>query len=311
MKRIVLYTLIAILATACEKTVKVDIPKKDPKLVINGLLVKGETVSLHIGKSRGVLDPDNFTTSLIEQYTVKNATVALFENGISIDTLAYRASDYTYYSPRNRVARDGAVYMIKATAPGFTMAAEASSQVPSQSVIAGVVWVRNARTDAGGYPMDDITIKLNDPAAEKNFYLVQIHTASPYTSFPGGFWCVSSSDKDLEPPAETDPLDQESCYNGHRMLMKDVNFNGGFKQLRLSMESAQLNNYIDPTDGRLYRPYVKVFRITEDHFRFMRSMDIYDASTENPFAEPTNVFTNVKNGYGIFSISTVAVDTLR
>lgn len=309
MKRIVLYTLIVILSEACEKTVTVNIPKKDPKLVINGLLVKGETVSLHIGKSRGVLEPDNFSTSLMEQYTVKNAMVVLFENGVSIDTLLYRASDYSYYSPRNRVARDGAVYMIKATAPGFTTTAEAISEVPSQSVLAGVVWNRGARNNDGGYPVDDIIIKLNDPAAEKNFYLVQIGISSPYAW--GNFYCVSSTDKDLEPSAETDPLDQESCFQGDRMLMKDVNFNGGFKQLKLSVDSMLLNNFVDPSNGTIYRPYIKLFRITEDQFKFLKSMDIYDAASENPFAEPTNVFTNVKNGYGIFSISTVAIDTLR
>jgi len=309
MKRIVLYTLISILAVACEKTVTVNIPKKDPKLVVNGLLVKGETISMHVGKSRGVLDPDNFTTSLIEQYTVKNALVALFENGISIDTLQYRASDYTYYSPRNRVARDGATYMIRATAPGFTMAAEAESQVPSQSVIAGIVWNRRVRNDADGYPLDDIIIRLNDPASERNFYLVQVHGASPYTQY--GFFCVSSTDKDLEPTAETDPLDPDNCYDANRMLMNDQNFNGGFKQLKLSVSSSILDIQFNPSTGGMSRAYVKVYRITEDQFRFLKSMDTYDAGSENPFAEPTNVFTNVKNGYGIFSIATVAVDSLR
>lgn len=309
MKRIVLYTLIVILATACEKTVKVDIPKKDPKLVINGLLEKGETVALHIGKSRGVLDPDNFTTTLIEQYTVTNAVVALVENGVSVDTLVYSASDYSYRSPRNRAARDGAVYMIKATAPGFKMA-EATSEVPSQSVIAGLVWNKNVRTNSAGFSMDEITIKWNDPAGEKNFYLVQVHRASPYSSYTA-IGCMSSADKDLELSAETDPLDPDNCYDGGRLLMRDQNFNGNLKQLKLLTESSQLVNYTDPSNGRLHRPYVKVFRITEDQFRFMKSMDAYDAATENPFAEPTNVFTNVKNGYGIFSISTVAVDTLR
>lgn len=308
MKRIVLYTLVAILATACEKTVKVDIPTKDPKLVINGLLVKGETVSLHIGKSRGVLDPDNFTSGLIEQYTVKNAVVALFENGVSIDTLQYRASDYIYYSPRNRAARDGATYMIKATAPGFTMA-ETVSGVPSQSVIAGVVWNKNVRTDAEGRSIDDITIKLNDPAAEKNFYMVQVFMAMPYSYVP--IHCISTLDKDIEQMGETDPLDPDNCYNGGELLMKDVNFNGGLKQLKLSVGSLELVTYTHPINGTVYRPHIKVYRITEEHFRFLKSMDAYDQASENPFAEPTNVFTNVKNGYGIFSISTVAVDTLR
>lgn len=310
MKRFVLYTLIAILATACEKTVKIDVPQKDPKLVIHGLPEKGNKITLHVGKSRGVLEPDNFSSDLREQYTVKNAVVALLENGVSIDTLLYRNNDYSYYSPRNRVARDGFVYTIRATAPGFT-AAEADSEVPSQSVIAGLVWNKNVRTNGAGNTVDDVIIKLNDPASEKNFYLVQVFRANPYSSY-NAVYCVGTVDKDLEQSlAETDPLDPDNCWDGGKLLMKDVNFNGGLKQLKLTIESHQLVHYTDPSNGRLYRPHVKVFRITEDQFKFIKSMDAYDASTENPFAEPANVFTNVRNGYGIFSISTVAVDTLR
>jgi hypothetical protein len=310
MKRIVLYTLIVIMAAACEKTVKIDVPKKDPKLVIHGLVTKGYNVTVHIGKSRGVLEPDNFTVSLQEQYTVKNAVVALLENGVSIDTLVYRANDFAYYSPRNRVPRDGAVYMIRATAPGF-MAAEATSDVPSQSVIAGVVWNKNVRVNGSGFSMDDITIKINDPASEKNFYMVQVISGRPYSNY-NAVYCVSTADKDVEQSmAETDPLDPDNCYDGSKLLMKDVNFNGMLKQLKLSVESGELATYTDPSNGTIYRPHIKVLRITEDRFRFVKSMDAYDAASENPFAEPANVFTNVRNGYGIFSISTVAVDTLR
>ncbi|WP_410963591.1 DUF4249 family protein, partial [Salmonella sp. SAL4455] len=54
------------------------------------------------------------------------------------------------------------------------------------------------------------------------------------------------------------------------------------------------------------KAYVNVLRITEDYFKFVKSYSVYYNSSDNPFAEPSNVYTNVKNGYGIFALLTEA-----
>jgi hypothetical protein len=310
MKRILLYTLVfATILTACEKPVTIEIPKKDPKLVIKGLLEKNEVVVVTVGKSRGVLDPVSYQTSLVEQYTVKNALPVIYENGAAIDTLVYDAANYEYKAKYNSRIRDGFLYTIRVTAPGFTMA-EASSLLPSQSVITEVRRIRNARTNIDGDLVDDITIKLDDPAGEKNFYLIQVWAATG-SMFGNRIWCVSSTDKDLEPIGEdTDPLAQDNCFDGSSLLMKDVNFNGAQKQLKISVISNELQEYQD-SQGRRHRPYIKVLRITEDQFKYVKSYNIYTTAGDNPFAEPANVYSNIKNGYGIFAVSTAAVDTLR
>jgi hypothetical protein len=310
MKRILLYTLVFITTlTACEKTVTTDVPKKDPKLVIKGLLEKNDIITVTVGKSRGVLEPVSYQTSLFEQYTVKNAVPVIYENGAAIDTLVYVPADYEYRAKYNSRVRDGFLYTIRVTAPGFTMA-EASSLLPSQSVITEVRRVKNARTDIDGNLVDDITIKLDDPAAEKNFYLVQVWAATG-SMFGTRIWCVSSTDKDLEAIGEdTDPLAGDNCFDGSSLLMKDVNFNGAQKQLKISVQSMELQDYRD-SQGGWHRPYIKVFRITEDQFKYVKSYNTYTTAGDNPFAEPANVFSNIKNGYGIFAVSTAAVDTLR
>jgi len=57
-------------------------------------------------------------------------------------------------------------------------------------------------------------------------------------------------------------------------------------------------------NGQIQKPYVRVSRITEAHFKFIKSWNAYQMSGDNPFAEPANVFTNVLNGYGIFTLRT-------
>jgi hypothetical protein len=63
--------------------------------------------------------------------------------------------------------------------------------------------------------------------------------------------------------------------------------------------------------GRRMKPTVELLSINEDYFRYIKSVNSYDNALDNPFAEPVNVFSNIKNGYGFFTTFAIAVDTLR
>jgi hypothetical protein len=311
MKKILLLSAVATVAfiSACEKEVIINIPQKDPSLVVIGLPEKGDLITANVGRSRHILEPQP-GFDLREHYTVKNAQVVVFENGVSIDTLTYEPSEYMYKSGRNRVIRDGFTYSVKVNAPDFKEIT-AETVVPSQSEIAEVRWEKDVRTNSYGESVDDVFIRLNDPS-EKNFYLIKIFQAG-YPGYSHSVGCVSTTDKDIETIGygDDDPVETDRCLDGGNLLMKDVNFNGSQKQLKLSIVSMLLEEVVHPTTGRIYRPYVKVYRITEDQFKFAKSYNVWDNTEDNPFAEPVNVYSNVKNGYGIFAASTVAVDTLR
>jgi hypothetical protein len=311
MKKSIILSAVAIvlLISACEKEVTIKVPQKDPSLVLIALPEKGDLITASVGRSRHILEPrPGF--DLREHYAVKNAQVVVFENGVSIDTLTYHPTEYLYKSGRGRVIRQGYTYSVKINAPDFKEVT-GETIVPSQSEIAEVRWEKDVRTNSYGESVDEVFIKLNDPAAEKNFYLIKVFQATypGYTPFAVG--CVSTTDKDIETIGyEEDPAETERCLDGDNLLMKDLNFDGGQKQLKLSIVSSQLQTINGPS-GETYRPYIKVYRITEDQFRFAKSYNVFDNTEDNPFAEPVNVYSNIKNGYGILAASTVAVDTLR
>ena len=310
MKKSIIYFLILSILWSCEKQVTINIPEKPPRLVINGWIGKDSTVKVHIGKSKYSLAPQDFSGHLVETYAVKNAVAVLFENNVSIDTLKYDASNYQYHSLRNRKIQLGYTYTIKVNAPNFTEAI-AETITPSQATITKLERVRNARTNSNGMVEDELKLTLTDPAGEENYYLVQVytHVYSHGMSYPVG--CLRTTDKDLEQLGYSDPMDSENCYESDKLLLRDVHFNGGQKVLTMYVESSLLDNYIDPTTGRTHRPYVNVIRITKEHFKFMKSFSLYWNTEDNPFAEPVNVFTNVNNGYGIFSAYTKITDSIR
>ena len=313
MKKTLLIPAIAsiLLFSACEKDVEIKVPEKDPSLVLVALQEKGEFVVASVGRSRHILEPQP-GFDLREHYSVKNAQVVLYEDGTAIDTLVYDHADYIYESKYNRVMRDGHAYSIKANAPGFREVTSETT-VPSQSEIVETRWNKNVRTNSYGETIDEVIIRINDPGAERNFYLIKVFQPSMngYGEFPVG--CVSTTDKDIETIGyETDPGETDECLDGGNLLMKDLNFNGGQKLVKLNIVSSFLDNmWTDTNTGQTSRHFVKVYRITESHFKFAKSYNVFDNADDNPFAEPVNVYTNVKNGYGIFSAFTVAVDSLR
>jgi hypothetical protein len=307
---LILAVATALFFSACEKEVEIKVPEKDPSLVLVALQEKGKFVTASIGRSRHILEPQP-GFDLREHYSVKNAQVVLYEDGTAIDTLTYKPADYIYESKYNRVLVNGHTYSMKASAPGFKEVS-AETSVPSQSQIAETKWNKNVRTNSYGESIDEVMIKLNDPAGEKNFYLIKVFQPSFPNYGDQTVGCVSTTDKDIETIGyDDDPTETEDCMDGGNLLMRDVNFDGGQKQVKLSIVSYSLEGYTDPVTGQTARPYVKVYRITESQFKFAKSYNVFDNADENPFAEPVNVYSNVKNGYGIFSAYTVAVDSLR
>jgi hypothetical protein len=309
MKKYILFLSIATISFAsCEKTVTINIPEKAPRLILNSILEKGDTIHLVVGKTRHILSTA-IMGNLDESYAVKDASAVVFENSIPVDTLVYYSSSHDYRSVKNTTIRPGINYTYKVSAPGYTNA-EAGCTLPSQSVIAEVVRVKNAKTNSSGQSMDEVSVKINDPAAEKNFYLVQIFPAWS-NNMQYAVYCVNTNDKDVEQIGDdADPLATDNCYDGGQLLMSDINFNGKQKLLNLFVESSELQEYKDAS-GNMRHSFVRVLRITEDYFKYLKSYNSYLNATDNPFAEPVNVYSNVKNGLGIFALSTAAVDSLR
>ena len=76
------------------------------------------------------------------------------------------------------------------------------------------------------------------------------------------------------------------------------------------------NEYNDIEDLPFYREYeyslvVHLQSTSKEYYQYMKSFDQYVENDGNPFAEPTLVKTNVKNGLGILGASSEITDTLR
>ena len=123
------------------------------------------------------------------------------------------------------------------------------------------------------------------------------------------YGCIKSSDPAIDEVANRDPLTTDDCLPNKDLLITDALFNGGRKQLVLRIPSFYADTFVDTVDGRpiTTNAQVKLKHVSEDYVRYLKSYRKAADNSGNPFAEPVNVFTNVKNGYGLFSL--IAVDT--
>ena len=289
-----------LLFLSCTRTVDLSVPSHQPKLVLHGYIGVDSTINVAIGKTI----PANITVEDTSTY-IKDAWVVLYENDVFSDSLRYNDSELRYIS--QKVAQKGKMYTIVAGAPGFeTVEASAMAPLPVETI--NISYIKEARTDNDGDLQNDVKFTVKDPATETNYYLAALYPpgAIPY------FMCISTFDPVIEKPTrDLIPID-ESCINNDEIIFTDQSFNGSLKEITISAATRLMQIYTDRLTGNVYRPWLKVYNISKDYYRYLKNTISIEIDPEIPsLTEPVAVKGNVKNGYGLFTIFTVTSDTLR
>ena len=297
---LVMATMFSILAS-CERETHINIPPQPPKLV--GESRQGQNVfpEARISRTRGVIEPLPIGGQT-DPYIVKNATALLYENDILKDSLKYNTTSQTYKAAITRIEAEK-TYKLLVSAPNFPTA-EAISFTPSLIPINSLTITRNARIDAGGRSQDEIRISFNDNGSTEDYYL--LHILDAYGSY---LYCVYTNDKDVEKLVYEDPIYPDECLQGDRLLLSDMNFNGTLKTLIFYTDAGLLDPQNTPSGTR--RATVELLHINKDYYKYTKSLNSYENAVDNPFAEPVNLYSNVKNGYGLFTTYAMAVDSIR
>ena len=300
MKKFTVIAAILLIVSSCERDAHIDIPPQVPKLVTESEQGQNTFPEARIVHTRSVVDPLPPYGSA-DPYVVKNAVVLLYENDIFKDSLKYNASDDNYKAAIAKI-QAGKTYKLVFSAPNFPTA-EAVSFTPTLVPISNMVFTQDARSDADGNPEDEIKMTFSDNGTTEDYYLVRI-----LNGYGDYLYCVTTNDKDVEKLVEEDPLYPEDCLQSNRLLLSDQNFNGTTKTLIFYAGSGEL----DPatTQSGLQKARVELLHINKDYYKYIKSLNSQENATDNPFAEPVNLFTNVKNGYGFFTTYAIAVDSI-
>lgn len=270
-----------ILFSSCTKIVDIHFPEHTPELVVNCLFTPDSLLTLQVSTTVGFNDSikNEFTESLdIELYCDDNYIEDLTDQGKG-----------TYIS--NIYPEVEKMYKIKINR-------ENAKTITAQSYIPKLPEYINFDTILSFYydPKEEIffslgLLSINDSPTSDDYYSFQL-TMSPRDF--NNFYYIGYKYTD-----ERLKSSEIEKYEKSFMLFTDKYFNG--QDVVLSFDYTAW-----PTDSQTYYLIYKFKTLSSDYYKYINSLIIHTENQDyfnDPFyvGQPVKVYSNIKNGYGIFA----------
>ncbi len=288
MRYFVLFISALILFESCEKEIKLKEDEIEPRIVLNGLITAGDTIRVQLSESRNVLYDQELpvvTTGVVELYS---------SSGALLGTFTHEANGN--YVLNGFIPSAGNTYRIDATYNTFKPVS-ASTEVPSTTLI-------NSIDTAMQGNIMKYEIKFNDNAAEENYYAVTVKSISVIIDdFTGDtiMW-EDTYYETAEIFTQNGYADVNGLKWGQIFLFSDASFNG--QQCSFSAEQSVTS------DADTVLSVITVHSISESYYKYKVSLEKYQQTEGDPFAQPVQVFSNVENGFGVLGGYSSDSDTL-
>jgi len=296
------FSILIFTLTACEKVVYINIKEADRRIVLNGLLCPDSSVVVDITRSFQISMADPFDTIIkpVEALMIVN-DASFYENDRFIGKLKPLRANF-YELPGFKPA------------PGKTYRLEVSSgEMKPVSTIVKVPELipfnsfDTARiTMINGTAAVRVSFQITDQAGQDNYYALQVTgTQQHYYDFWEQKFIDSVTTHIYTPKLNgkaddflnLDFLDiNRDVYLDHKLFFSDQLFNG--KVFDISFEIPKRNRW-EMADTVLFR--VDLCQVDKSYYQFAVSAQKYNSSNGDPFSEPVQVYSNVKNGFGLFS----------
>lgn len=305
MKNIFLLIVLMVLLSSCEDffsaTKEVDLGEFSGQVTVVGRLINTDLDTIEdfntvanlgvlVSRSRSVVDTTNFPL-------IKNANINLTgSDGLDV-TLDYDTRS-GYYLPRigggsefMRISvNENTSYELIVDVPGEERIL-ATCETKDFGEIKSIDIIQDDIEGDGNNILDRIQIEVDDPVG-KNYYYVRVFYE--YSDENGGKYLNGGY-----------LYNYNSIFDDSPELFTDELFDGKNEVLEFWSERYvnSINGQIGPTEPN--RALVFIWSLSEEEYEFRRSIDANNIAQDNPFAEPSIVFSNIENGIGVFSMSRV------
>jgi hypothetical protein len=283
MKRAILLLIAAgLLTTACETIIDIDLPEHERVLVVNAHFTPGEDWEVFVSRTvdmnfRG--GTQWFTGAVVGVWSGDEKMGTLFHDEMGV----YRGS-----IPRPEAGR---AYSVRVRGAGLKEAigtSTAPAAVPFEIThreIPGTGWHNPGQLE--------ITIRFDDPPGERNFYRLAVdvrhRVRGDEQMGPTTFTLRDETILDLfyDSPFEGGPRRMSEAF------FRDVRFDGKSQEIVILVDRyhAFEDSEVD------FR--VRLATLNEPFYRYRQSVELQRQTEDNPFAEPVQIYSNVKNGVGV------------
>ena len=301
MKKITSITILLVLImTACEKEVKIPIKFTTPKLVVNALFNTDSLWDVEISASRYIYDTNSIPL-------INDAEVTISDSEGNIFSLTnYGDGNYHSVSEKPEIEKE---YTIVVKHDDY-VDVRATSQLPGELIVDNIDW--HDQIYIGGDLFRKINVTFQDSQG-KDYYLVRMS---------GAFWeeaiDIVSGLLDtvlvvypmyfFSKNAAVEEINSNSLQTS--ISFTDDIFNGSTYTIDLLLYEFYFGNIYE--ESKLESIYISISRISEEYFLYEKSYKKYTSTNENSmFAQPTQVYTNIENGLGVFAGYSSCVDTIN
>lgn len=305
MKKYIILSLILVSLLSCIKTIDFNDEEYANQLILNSIIWPDSAFQASLSKSTSILENDYGPVN-----PIPDGIMDIFEND---QLLAHLSSSTGKFRQTDIKPKAGNTYRIVATSKGKQI--EAETTIPLK---AEVVAMDTSLVTIGG-PHKTITFdfKLKDTPGEDYYRIVleyEYLTMYPYNETRTYYlskniqWGNISDDpvfKSVYSNSGEEIFDMvpENRYN----IFPDDIFNG--KERSIQVKTNYYTYTSDPSNPQFYayeqtiydRFTLHVQHISKDLYNYLKYLELYDYYHENPISEPVPVYSNVKNGAGIFA----------
>lgn len=309
MRKIIFPALVLILIFAsCEKKLDINLPDSEKHIVLNGIINPDSLIKVRISKSQNVLDNSDI------EY-LSEADVKLFKDGEFLENLTSTGSGYFISSINPEI---NAVYKL-------TVDYSVLNSVSTQNVLRNPVSIISVDTskhitinDYGdGYTDTAITmdfkIKLHDNANTSEFLFLSLTSMKPVYDYNGDIPYLTGYEEVSEYFDSNDPVFRDgnndfTIEKSSGKIFKDELFNGNDYEIEVNIQHYFSMYQPEHFDSSMF--YIKLYTVSEDFYKYVKSYNLNQQSEYDPFAQPVQVFTNIENGLGLFTGYTIDTDSL-
>lgn len=312
MKKYILLIMAAWSLISCEKDLKFDDEGLANQLVFNSIISSDKAFSASLTKTRSILENSYSGSSLMAE-----GNLDIYLNGELIKNIN---SPTGYFTPSGIKPKAGDSYRIVMNSNGKQL--EAETTIPEKTEVISID-TSSVKNEYGQWTNYKVNIK--DPFGEDYYRLVLMYESlSFYTSkdslgndkrhyMANTFQRLFNSDdpvlKNLYNNFGQDVID--AGPNNDYSIFTDDYFQGKEYSLKFQVFNGYNGGggygYSDPGNpnllgGIIYQRYIiHVQKLSKELFNYLKYLKLYSHYHGNPFSEPVPVYSNIKNGIGIFA----------
>ncbi len=304
MNRLFTLGLMIVGLASCEQPVSLDIDEPDPQLVVISNFTDSKEMQVRVSKTRSVLDSG-------APVYLTEADVRLYEEETFIQRLQLvngKGETPPYYTTVDFEADFDVTYTIKVAANGFEPI-EAISRVPSkidiQSLKVSNYLIEKDPEGEANYRFA-VTIGFTDPPLVNNYYHLNLHQQIYHFTLEERDTLFGNSE--FFPIQFNQIIDDNFvlAYFDGGVLFEDTPFNGNIVSYTFPI------SFTLPADEKVPgKLLVELRSVSEEYYRYQRSLSQQQANPGAPFAEPVGLYNNIINGQGIFAGYSASMDSIR